>query len=94
MKKKRRYTLFRRAYMGNSETACIRVHDASIVPALADAFRRHTGYKSNGASLDDYCFQWMEIRCSKHLSFPENRDELRKIWALCAKSDAFPTFHQ
>lgn len=84
--KKRRCTLFRRAYMANSETAWLKIHDTSLLVSFSAAFRQHTGYTSNGAALDEYWFQYAEIRCAKHKDFKKNRDELRAIIAIWKKN--------
>lgn len=76
---KRKYTLFRRSYMDNAETAWLRIHDISLMASFAVAFREHTGYQSNGAAATAYWCQQAEIRCAKHQKFHENRDELRSI---------------
>lgn len=72
--------------MANSETAWLKIHDVSLIASFAVAFRQHTGYASNGASLNVYWFQKMEIRCAKHQTFVQNRDELRAIIAIWKKN--------
>ena len=75
----RAYTLFKRSYMGHNETAWLKIHDVSSLADFSKAFHLHTGYASTGAAADAFWFQFMEIRCSKHPKFQQNRDELREI---------------
>lgn len=72
--------------MANSETAWLRIHDTAALVSFQTAFRQHTGYKSNGGAANPYWFQYSEMRCSKHQTFAENRNELREIIAIWKKN--------
>lgn len=73
--------------MAHGETAWLRIHDLSLVPAIADAFRKHTGYTSNGASLNAWWFQCQELRCSLHPTFQENKHEINTILDIMKKEN-------
>lgn len=79
MKKSPKYILCKCHRYAHTESAMLRILDISVVPKMLDAFRQHTGYRSNGAALDAYFFQQTGLICSKHKTFSKNRDEIRAV---------------